>query len=142
MVEEQYEEDVMEEVQLTYKIISDGVQISRQAGSLLGDDPHLTATIILQNTGTEAGEFSFTQSVSDNENSLTFFGQKSIPAGATLELSDTKVIPPYSFQSLPNVSSSPVQIIAPKVQVSKKVTKTRKVPKERICNPCKENCNQ
>ncbi|HRN35176.1 MAG TPA: hypothetical protein PLC76_13575 [Saprospiraceae bacterium] len=140
--EEPYEEEVSDEIELTYSLISQGVQLHREAGAILfGTNPKLTASIVIQNTSSESGTFSFTYNASDGQNSILFFGQREIPANATLEISDTKEIPPNSFNPPNTNQGSLPEIIAPKKKITKKVTKYRTVQKERMCNPCQEQCN-
>lgn len=127
--EEQYTEIEKQEITLTYLINNNKIYYHRTTGAILfGENPKMKVYCSVTNTSEYSGVFKLYAKLTSQGNVIDFQNEQYIGAGSTIELSEEKVINPYSFET--NVEVGDWGIIAPTKTVDVEVIKYRTVPNE------------
>ena len=138
-----YEVDTLIQEELTYTIIQDGGQISRIPGAmLLGTNPKIEFTKVIQNTSQHDGSFSLTIDATINDTRVRAFGSTYLTQGQTSEIKASSEITPNSLLEIDDAEVTSTIITPPIVSVEKRISKIRYEEHERLCNPFEEDCNK
>jgi len=135
-VEESYEAIDTQEVVLSYHI--EGVEWERVMGStILKTKPKIESFSYITNTGEKGGVFELQHTfiTKEKKEEVILSKAKYIQAGETVRFDLSGDLDYYE-----EVDFNRSRVIAPKVEVQKRIQKTRKVTKYRKCNSCDENC--
>jgi len=109
-------------VTLTYLIENNKLYYERSPGSTFFDElPSMKVYCTVTNTSEYGGIYKLYATLTSQGNTVDFADEKFIGAGATIELSETKKINHYSFQS--NILVDKWGIVAPEKEIDVQVTK-------------------
>ncbi len=138
-----YEIDTLIQEELTYSVIQEGGQISRIPGAmLLGTNPKIEFTKVIQNTSQHDGSFSLTIDATINDTRVRAFGSTYLTQGQTSEIKASSEITPNSLLEIDDAEVTSTIITPPIVSVEKRISKIRYEEHERLCNPFEEDCNK
>jgi hypothetical protein len=111
---------------------------------LLGTNPKIEFTKVIQNTSQHDGSFSLTIDATINDTRVRAFGSTYLTQGQTAEIKASSEITPNSLLEIDDAEVTSTIITPPIVSVEKRLCrKSGTKQHERLCAiPCKENCNK